>query len=201
MALKLILLGVLLLLAGCSELPPQQPKDLCQVFREKKDWYAASHRAAATWGIAEPLLMATVAHESGYRAAVRPARTWYLGFIPGPRASDAYGYAQAREAAWRTYRKATGHVLAERDNFADAVDFVGWYDHLSVEQDGIAPDDAYRLYLAYHEGQGGYRRGSYRNKVWLMNIARQVAASANRYALQLASCRQQLEAHHWWNWL
>ena len=46
----------------------------------------------------------------------------------------------------------------------DALDFIGWYNHRTRRQLGIPLTDAQRLYLAYHEGQGGYRRGTWRDK-------------------------------------
>ena len=87
-----------------------------------------------------------------------------------------------------------------RDNFEDAIDFVGWYCHTSEDQNGIATNDAFRQYLAYHEGHGGYRRKTYRSKSWLVDVARGVEARAKRYNTQLAGCREQLEAKPWWQW-
>ncbi len=192
---------LLMLLTGCASLPPPQHRDnLCTMFQERSDWFNSAHHASSTWGIPVPVLMATVEHESGFQSRVRPKRTYYLGFIPGPRASDAFGYAQARNQAWRDYRHSTGHHLAERDDFADAVDFIGWYDHGSVLRDHIEPDDAYHLYLAYHEGQGGYARGSWRDKAWLQRTAHGVAELAHRYEVQYQSCVKELEAPHWWSW-
>ena len=46
---------------------------------------------------------------------------------------------------------------ADRDDFGDTIDFIGWYNNVSNEQLGIDKQDAFRLYLAYHEGHGGYR--------------------------------------------
>ena len=86
---------------------------------------------------------------------------------------------------------------ADRDEFADAVDFVGWYNHESSKILGLTTDDADRLYLAYHEGAGGYRRGSYRKKPGLLTIARRVDQRATRYASQLSTCREALEKP-WW---
>ena len=59
---------------------------------------------------------------------------------------------------------------------------------------GIPVYDAYRQYLAYHEGQRGYAKGSYRRKPWLMDVARKVAGTATRYQRQLETCRPALEA-------
>lgn len=188
-----------LLLSGCATPPPAAPLDLCRVFREKDDWYEAAAAAQQRWGTSIPILMAFVYHESGYRADAQPPRRWFLGFIPGPRPSSAYGYAQALDETWDHYRSATDNTGADRDEFPDALDFIGWYNQESYTRNGIAKHDTYNLYLAYHEGHGGYSQGSYRSKSWLLNTARRVAASADRYRQQLQGCEQQLRTQDsWW---
>ena len=57
---------------------------------------------------------------------------------------------------------------------------------------GVAKTDAYRLYLAYHEGPTGYRRGSWKRKSWLVQVARKVDARARRYQAQYTGCRERL---------
>ncbi|NNM51327.1 MAG: hypothetical protein HKM02_03770 [Pseudomonadales bacterium] len=193
------MLGIILLLGACATLPPSHPDDLCRIFQEKKNWYRDAKAASERWKIPIPILMATMRTESGYRAKAKPARPYYLGFIPGVRPSNAYGYAQAKDDTWQVYRHDAGHDFASRDDFADAVDFMGWYDHGSVMRNHIAPGDAYHLYLSYHEGQGGYARHTYAGKSWLLAIARHVETTSHRYAAQLAGCIADLESsqHHW----
>jgi len=53
---------------------------------------------------------------------------------------------------------------------------------------GISKHDAFNLYLAYHEGHGGYVRKTYSKKNWLIAIARKVNSRANTYQSQFASC-------------
>ena len=55
---------------------------------------------------------------------------------------------------------------------------------------GIPLHDARNQYLAYHEGRTGYKRGTWRNKDWLVRIAGEVASRANMYERQLATCRR-----------
>ena len=76
--------------------------------------------------------------------------------------SSAYGYAQALDGTWDDYRQATGRRGADRDDFADASDFIGWYMNEAAPGERLAPHDAYNQYLAYPEGKAGYARGSYR---------------------------------------
>lgn len=52
------------------------------------------------------------------------------------------------------YKKKTGNWRAHRDNFADVVDFIGWYGSMSHTTLGISKWDARNQYLAYHEGHG-----------------------------------------------
>ena len=57
----------------------------------------------------------------------------------------------------------------------------------------ISKKDYYRQYLAYHEGQGGYRNKSYLKKKWLIKVAKKVRSNASRYAQQLKKCEGQLD--------
>jgi hypothetical protein len=189
-----IILLVAMGFTGCATSPPKEPGNLCAIFAEKEDWYAASRAAQRQWGAPVSVQMAIMRQESAFVADARPPRQWFLGFIPLSRPSTAYGYSQALDGTWERYRKSTGRTDAERDDFADAADFIGWYAHLSQTELGLSNRDAYRQYLAYHEGQGGYQRGSYRQKPWLMDLARKVAGTATRYQRQLDACESGLEA-------
>jgi hypothetical protein len=195
------LLAVALFCGGCATSPPSNVDNLCAIFDEKRGWYEDARDAEKAWGTPIPVVMAIVHQESRFVANAKPPRKKILGFIPGPRPSDSYGYSQSLESTWESYERSAGRYGADRDDFGDAVDFVGWYNHQSYRRNGIARDDAYRLYLAYHEGQGGYERGTYRNKDWLLSVARKVADRAARYEGQLAGCRERLEeGRGWFNW-
>lgn len=173
--------------AGCGT-PPVRGDDVCALFAERGGWRDAAVRAALRWATPVSVIMAIMRHESGFRAEVRPPRRRYLGLIPGPRPSSAYGYAQALDGTWDDYRRATGRAGALRDDFADAADFIGWYNDQSWRRNGIDKRDAYRLYLAYHSGQSGYARAA--PSPALDAAARRVAATAARYRGQLPGCLQ-----------
>lgn len=192
-------IGLLFALAGCSSAPPRSPGDLCAVFQERPGWYRGARAAQQSWGVPIHVAMAFVHKESSYVADARPPRGRLLWVIPW-RTSSAYGYAQATDEAWKDYRRATRRRFADRDDFADAIDFVGWYNHRSARQLGIAKDDAYHLYIAYHEGPTGYRRGSWRSKPQVRDYARRVAERAGRYRAQLAGCEDDLGGG-FWRWL
>ena len=56
-----------------------------------------------------------------------------------------------------------GNHGADRDDFDDAIDFVGWYNHTTNKTMALrktTPSDC----TSYHEGHGGYKRGTYRSK-------------------------------------
>ena len=187
-------LGVVMgVMVGCSATnPPGRPDDACSIFREKKGWYHEAADAHERWGVPIAIQLAFVRQESSFDGKAKPPRRTLLGFIPWRRRSTAMGYAQALESTWTEYRESTGARGADRDEFGDAVDFIGWYNSRSSKICSIPKNDAYRLYLAYHEGPTGYRRGSYRRKDWLITTARKVASRANTYQVQLARCEPEL---------
>lgn len=193
-------LGVCTLaLAGCIVPPPTHIDNICAIFREKEDWYAYAKAAEQRWGTPIAVQMAIIAQESGFHEEIRPPRTWILGIIPWTRPSSAYGYAQALDSTWAWYQQETGNYSADRDDFADAVDFVAWYVAQSYQMLGISKSDAYSQYLAYHEGQAGFRNKTYADEEWLKEVAWRVNARAARYARQLRGCRKELESDDgWW---
>ena len=190
--------AVALFVTGCASSPPANPDNICDIFAQKRDWYGDARRASDRWNSPIPVLMAIVYQESSYRARAKPPRRKVLGVIPWRR-PDAYGFAQATDAAWSDYVRATGRRRADRDDFGDAMDFVGWYNAESHRRNRIANNDAYRLYLAYHEGHGGFSRGTHRGKSQLQSAARRVADRASNYETQLNGCRRLLKrGGRWW---
>ena len=195
--MRLFILLFVLPLAACSTSPPKNVDNLCEIFRDKDDWYEEAADARDEWGSPIPVMMAILYQESRFEAKARPPRKRILGFIPGPRPSSAYGYSQAKKSTWKEYKRDAGRYGADRDDFADAIDFVGWYNVQSHRRSGISRKDPYRLYLAYHEGHGGYNRASYRDKQWLLNVARKVERKAGTYQAQLNSCEEELKDKGW----
>ncbi len=175
---------------GCATISyrPSNPENLCDIFLENEDWYEAALKAESRWGVKASILMAIMRQESGFVADARPPRKKCLWIFPGPRPSSSYGYAQATASSWEDYISHTRNYGADRDDFKDAVDFIGWYCHMSHVRCGIKKTDAYSLYLAYHEGHGGYNKGSYKGKEWLKKSAQDVARRAKKYESQLKDC-------------
>ncbi|AQA18820.1 hypothetical protein BST95_11795 [Halioglobus japonicus] len=195
--IRIVALLLLLILSGCATSPPSNQNNLCEIFREKKGWYDDAADARKEWGSPISVMMAIMYQESRFVAKAKPPRKKIFGFIPGPRPSDAYGYSQAKKSTWKDYKRSSGNYGADRDDFADAIDFIGWYNHQSNRRNGISKSDPYRLYLAYHEGHGGYSRGSYRSKDWLQGVARKVQKKADTYGGQLRSCEEDLKDDGW----
>ncbi len=188
------------LLPACVTSPPKQVDNVCHIFREKSGWYGDAKESRARWGVPVSVSMAFMHQESRFVATAKPPRKKLWGVIPGPRPSDAYGYSQAKDSTWEWYQRSTGNYGADRDDFGDAIDFVGWYNNVSHKELGIDKQDAFRLYLAYHEGHGGYRKQSYRSKDWLVDVARKVDRQARLYDSQLQECSEGLEPRGWFDW-
>lgn len=186
-----------LMLTGCTVAPPKNPDNICSIFKEKPAWYKAAKKAHKRWGTPIQVMMAIMKHESSYREHVRPPRRKLLGFIPWTRGSSAYGYAQAQDSTWDWYRRDSGNGIADRDDFDDAIDFIGWYTHKSQQCCGISKWNTRQQYFAYHDGHGGYKRGTYKKKKWLLNTATRVENTASRYGAQLKSCEGDLDSG-WW---
>lgn len=185
-----------LTLAACALPPPEKPNDICHTFDERAIWLSAALAAEERWNIPSSIIMAFIHQESSFISDAQPggARNWLERLNPWDRpASSAYGYAQALDGTWGDYKKETDRKFALRSNFGDAVDFIGWYNDKSARTLRIRRDDAYRLYLAYHEGHTGYRRGSYGKKPKLLKIARRVDRRKRAYARQLRACADDLD--------
>lgn len=184
---------IILALVGCSTPPPQNSSHICDIFKEHRSWYNAAATTRDKWGVPIHVPMSMMFQESSFRHNARPPMRYFLGFIPYGRASSAYGYSQAKTETWADYQRETNRRFASRSNFADAIDFMGWYIDKTHRINGVSKWDAYHQYLNYHDGWGGYQRGTYRSKTWLISVARRVDDRAKMYATQLTSCEKELQ--------
>lgn len=161
---------------SCVAVAPREVDDLCGLLAERAEWVLAAESAGARWQVAPSILLAVIHQESRFRAQARPY--WRVFGMPVAPASSAYGYSQALDGTWREYLRSAGRTGARRDRFEDAIDFVGWYADRIHRATRIPKQDAFRLYLAYHEGPGGFARRSHETKPWLVDVARRVASRA-----------------------
>ena len=182
----------LVLLTGCATVPPDNPENICAIFREKSGWHKAAVKTQNKWGVPPQVALAVVYQESSFRHDALPPRRYILGFIPWGRVSSAYGYAQAKDETWSDYKREAGGWFASRDNFGDALDFMGWYMNKAQRLNGTSKWDAYEQYLNYHEGWTGYRNRSYDRKPWLKRVAAKVQERAERFGAQYRSCQDKL---------
>jgi hypothetical protein len=179
-----------------SKLAPPQQNDVCALFSAHTGWYSVSKSAERKWDIPVSVQMAVIHQESRFRANAKPG-SGFLSFVTGG-TSTAKGYAQALDSTWRSYLQHNNLKQANRSSFASATDFIGWYLHMLSHNLHLKKNDTYRLYLAYHEGETGYRKQRYQQKKWLQHVAHKVADQANLYHQQLTRCHQDLQTRAWW---
>jgi len=188
---------LMLLVSGCASAPPPQLNDACAIFHDKSGWFEDANDAYKKWGVPVHVQLAIIWQESRFRAQAKAPKDTLLGFIPWGRKSSAYGFAQVKDSTWDWYVQKSGNSGADRDDFEDVTDFIGWYGNYSQQTLGISKWDAFHQYLAYHEGHGGYKRKTFNHKPWLINVAHKVERRAARYRAQIARCRDDLDSG-WW---
>ncbi len=188
--------------SGCVNTPPRNTNNICKIFKQKKSWHADAVDMEKRWSVPIAVPMAIIYQESSFIANAKPARNYVLfGLIPWGRKSSAYGFSQAIDGTWDKYITETKNYGADRDDFTDAIDFVGWYVNTTRRKNQIKATDGYHQYLNYHEGWLGYRQGSYNNKKWLMDIARRVDRQSREYSNQYESCKKELSQGFWYRLL
>jgi hypothetical protein len=183
-----LLVAVTLLLSSCVSQPPADVNNVCHIFKQYPRWYREAKDVEKRWKVPVHVQMAIIHQESKFNAHAKPARRQILGIIPWKRPSTAYGYTQALSTTWDLYKRSQGWMWSSREDFADGVDFIGWYANQAYVKARIPRHDAYSLYLAYHEGVGGYLHKTYLRKSWLLVVARKVRARAAIYEMQLKRC-------------
>lgn len=188
------LLATVLVLQGCATYKPSNTLNLCSIFEGNVSWYKEAKQSNKRWGTPIPVMMAIMQQESNFVDDARPGYKYFLGIIPTGRVSSAFGYSQALNGVWGEYKKSAGSFSSDRDDFDDAIDFVGWYTAGTQRMTGVSKWDAYGQYLAYHEGRGGYNRKSYNKKPWLLGVAKKVKSRAANYTSQLKQCQSRLES-------
>lgn len=186
--LKLAIVALVASCGGGNYKAPRNLENACAIVAERPAYLRAMKKAERRWGVPVHVQMATIHQESKFVGDARTPHRYMLGVIPVGRQSSAYGYSQALDGTWEEYQQKTGNRRARRNDINDATDFMGWYMDGSYKRLGISKWDATSQYLAYHEGRGGYARGSYRSKSWLMGVANKVGGRAQTYRAQLASC-------------
>ena len=177
------------LIAGCSSIPTNTANS-CSIFNERYLWYKHTKKVEQKWGTPIYIQLAIIKMESDFDWLAKPSRQKIFKVIPYKRPSSSFGYSQAVKGTWKQYKKETGNNLATRVRFKDSVDFIGWYTNKTESILKISKKDAFKQYLAYHEGWGNYK--NYKQKQKVILLAKKVQNQSNKYRSQLNKCRSSL---------
>ena len=179
-------------LVACTELNISNTANSCIIFEDKKNWYKATKNSYDKWKVPIAFQLAVINQESSFKQFAKPKRKKFLGFIPLKRPSTAFGFAQVTNPTWQWYKTKTNKQNASRANFNDVSDFIGWYSNQSNKILGLSKKDYYNQYLAYHEGHNGWKNQTFKEKEWLIDVAKNVELNANKYNDQLKDCENKL---------
>jgi hypothetical protein len=185
---KLIIL-FFFLFSGCSSIPSNTANS-CQIFDERYLWYKHTKKVEQKWGTPIYVQLAIIKMESDFDWLAKPARQKIFKVIPYKRPSSSFGYSQAVKGTWEQYKKETGNNLATRVRFKDSVDFIGWYTNKTESILKISKNDAFKQYLAYHEGWGNFK--NYKKNKKVIKLAKKVEKQSSIYKKQLINCKSSL---------
>ena len=186
---KIFFLILLLIISACSSIP-KNTSNSCSIFNERYLWYKYAKKTEEKWGTPIYIQLAIIKMESDFDWLAKPNRQKIFKVIPYKRPSSSFGYSQAVKRTWEQYKKETNNKFASRVRFKDSVDFIGWYTDKTEQILKISKKDAYRQYLAYHEGWGNYK--NYKNNQKVIILAKKVTKQANEYRKQLNKCQKKL---------
>ena len=183
------LILLIIFITSCSSIP-QNTSNSCSIFNERYLWYKHAKKTEQKWGTPIYIQLAIIKMESDFDWLAKPPRQKLFKIIPFKRPSSSFGYSQAVKGTWEQYKNETGNKLATRTRFKDSVDFIGWYTDKTESLLKISKKDAFRQYLAYHEGWGGYK--NYKNNQKVIVLAKKVEKQSNKYKSQLQDCQKRL---------
>ena len=186
---KLIFLFLFFFIFSCSSIP-KNTADGCSIFSERYLWYKHAKKTEKKWGTPIYIQLAFIKMESDFDWLARPKRLKIFKVIPYRRPSSSLGYSQAVKGTWKQYKEETNNKLATRTRFKDSVDFIGWYTNKTEKLLKISKKDAFRQYIAYHEGWGNYKK--YKEKPKVILLAKKVQQQSDKYKSQLNKCSKSL---------
>ena len=183
------LLFFFLLINACSSIP-SNTSNSCSIFNERYFWYKHAKKSEQRWGTPIHLQLAIIKMESDFDWLAKPPRQKLFKIVPYKRPSSSFGYSQAIKGTWKQYKLETGNKFATRTRFKDSVDFIGWYTNKTEKILNVSKNDAFKQYIAYHEGCGNYK--NYKNNKKVIGLANKVENQSNIYKKQLSNCRNSL---------
>ena len=182
----------ILFISACSSVP-KNTSSSCSIFNERYLWYKHAKKSEEKWGTPIYLQLAIIKMESDFDWLAKPPRQKLFKVIPYKRPSSSFGYSQAVNGTWEQYKKETENKLAVRTRFKDSVDFIGWYTNKSNTILKISKTDAFKQYVAYHEGWVGFKNyKNNKNNKKIFNLAKKVEKQSNIYKKQLSKCGSSL---------
>ncbi len=179
----------LLILSSCSSIP-KNTADGCSIFSDRYLWYKHAKKTEKKWRTPIYIQLAIIKMESDFDWLAKPKRKKIFKIIPYKRPSSSLGYSQAVKGTWKQYKNETGNKLAVRTRFKDSVDFIGWYTNKTEKLLKISKKDAFKQYIAYHEGWGNYK--NYKKNQKVIILAKKVKKHSKRYKSQLKKCGKSL---------
>ena len=174
---------------SCSSIP-KNTADGCSIFSERYLWYKHSKKVEKKWGTPVYIQLAFIKMESDFDWLAKPKRQKIFKVIPYKRPSSSFGYSQAVRGTWKQYKDETNNPLATRTRYKDSVDFIGWYTNKTYKILKISKKDAFKQYVAYHEGWGNYK--NYKKNQKVIQLAKKVKRFSDRYERQLKNCKNKL---------
>jgi|TARA_B100001540_G_scaffold216674_1_gene191270 hypothetical protein len=184
-----LLIFIFFFVSACSSIP-NNTSNSCSIFNERYLWYKHAKKTEQKWGTPIYIQLAIIKMESDFDWLAKPKRQKIFKVIPYKRPSSSFGYSQAVKGTWEQYKKETGNKLATRARFKDSVDFIGWYTNKTETILKISKKDAFRQYLAYHEGWGNFKY--YKKNKKVIGLAKKVEKQSNIYKKQLLKCSDNL---------
>ena len=183
-----------LIFSACSSIP-KNVSNSCDIFDERYFWYKHAKKVEQKWGTPIYLQLAIIKMESDFDWLAKPPRQKLFKIIPFKRPSSSFGYSQAVKGTWEQYKRETGNKVATRARFKDSVDFIGWYTNKTETILKISKKDAFKQYLAYHEGWGNYKY--YKKNEKVIRLAKRVEKQSNIYKKQLSGCKDSLNKNRY----
>ena len=180
---------VFFILTSCSSIP-SNTSNSCSIFDEKYLWYKHAKSTEEKWGTPVHIQLAIIKMESDFDQLAKPPRQKLFKVIPYKRPSSSFGYSQAVKGTWQQYKNETGNKFATRARFKDSVDFIGWYTNKTESILKVSKNDAFKQYIAYHEGWGNYK--NYKKNKKVIHLAKRVEKQSNLYKKQLSQCSNSL---------
>ena len=180
---------LIFLTISCSSIPSNTANS-CTIFDEKYLWYKHAKKVEQKWGTPIYIQLAIIKMESDFDwLANQQDRKFLKSYLSKDRRVHLV-ILKRLKGPGNNIKKETGNKLATRARFKDSVDFIGWYTNKTESLLKISKKDAFKQYLAYHEGWGNYKY--YKKNKKVIGLAKKVERQSDIYKKQLFKCKNSL---------